>query len=186
VALDEKAVRFEHAPSRCPYCHSHCEDSEEVVACRACVARHHAECWRQLGRCSSCGGARFLGESPAAAPARPADRRILQARSVEQIDLSSIPGAQAFFRFVGLLVSVALALLGGALLLKMVEALRLAYATTPDQRSEATSVGLRGGILGIMVVSFGVYLGVRCVRGLWRRSALAPNKGEKATRLPVE
>lgn len=28
--------------------------------CRACVAKHHAECWAQLGRCGTCGNEHSL------------------------------------------------------------------------------------------------------------------------------
>ncbi len=53
---------------RCPYCH------EEVAAggvhgCPGCTAWHHADCWREAGRCAACG---FVepGATPLTAPPR--------------------------------------------------------------------------------------------------------------------
>ena len=63
-------VRFEHSPSRCPYCHDDCASDAEVVACRACVAKHHAECWEEMSRCGACGEARALREGGGAGPGR--------------------------------------------------------------------------------------------------------------------
>src|SRR5579871_4463817 len=43
-------------PTRCPFCHADIAiESEEWVACAACLARHHRECWEEAGACSSCG-----------------------------------------------------------------------------------------------------------------------------------
>lgn len=39
----------------CPFCQSQCSDSESVVSCQSCNARHHNECWEEHGKCSSCG-----------------------------------------------------------------------------------------------------------------------------------
>lgn len=44
---------------RCPYCHDGCEPSGSV-ACRDCLARHHATCWQEQGACSSCGSTHRL------------------------------------------------------------------------------------------------------------------------------
>jgi hypothetical protein len=179
VTLDVNTVRFEQTPSRCPYCHGPCEDSEEVVACRACVARHHAECWRQLGRCSSCGATRFLGEAPVAPPALP-DTQFYEERLQGHVDISS-PSQQRLFRFLGLPVSVALALLGFGLLCETIGDLRLAAVTTPDQRSEAMSHAFGIGVLGIVAAAFGVFLGVRCAMGLLRPPPSMPGKGDDAS-----
>ena len=47
---------------RCPWCH---EDvviaSDDWVACRECMARHHDTCWEERARCATCGGAARLG-----------------------------------------------------------------------------------------------------------------------------
>jgi len=40
---------------RCPYCHSDVE-AETGVACTACLARHHSDCWDEHQECASCGG----------------------------------------------------------------------------------------------------------------------------------
>ena len=46
---------------RCPYCHDSIGDEvEDWVACEGCLARHHAQCWRESGRCASCSKRRVL------------------------------------------------------------------------------------------------------------------------------
>ena len=40
---------------RCPFCHAAvAPEGSDWVACRACLARHHASCWRESGRCGTC------------------------------------------------------------------------------------------------------------------------------------
>ena len=39
---------------RCPFCHDAVEGSG--VACTACLAPHHTECWDETEVCSNCGG----------------------------------------------------------------------------------------------------------------------------------
>lgn len=47
---------------RCPYCRDDVDvEAEDWVACRACLARQHTECWH--GRCASCGGQEYLAAS---------------------------------------------------------------------------------------------------------------------------
>jgi hypothetical protein len=54
-------VRAVASPVRCPFCHGDVEARESAwVACWGCLARHHPECWDELGRCASCGHDRFL------------------------------------------------------------------------------------------------------------------------------
>jgi hypothetical protein len=49
-------VRARTSPLRCPYCHSDVSpDARDWVACRKCLARHHATCWKESGACASCG-----------------------------------------------------------------------------------------------------------------------------------
>jgi hypothetical protein len=40
--------------TRCPYCHSSVAETEEQVACKQCLARHHRSCWDEGHRCASC------------------------------------------------------------------------------------------------------------------------------------
>lgn len=56
------------AGSRCPFCHDAVKpDGSAWVACAACLARHHAACWDEAGRCGACGhAARLTAEAPAA------------------------------------------------------------------------------------------------------------------------
>ncbi len=54
---DERSKpRVGSSPTRCPYCHADiATDRDDWVACRGCLARHHDECWREGGRCATCG-----------------------------------------------------------------------------------------------------------------------------------
>jgi hypothetical protein len=57
--------------NRCPYCRDDVAiDGEDWVGCHTCLARHHAPCWSELGRCGACGEERFL-ESQAPATTTP-------------------------------------------------------------------------------------------------------------------
>ena len=38
----------------CPYCKGELDDPRRLVACAPCGARHHLECYRELGHCASC------------------------------------------------------------------------------------------------------------------------------------
>ena len=40
---------------RCPYCHVSLAGAEPKKGCDSCLAWHHAECWDEHGRCSTCG-----------------------------------------------------------------------------------------------------------------------------------
>jgi len=43
------------SPIRCPWCHDElCIAPGEWVACAACLARHHSECWQEATACASC------------------------------------------------------------------------------------------------------------------------------------
>ncbi len=61
--MNERArepVRIDQAPSRCPFCHGAFESVRDLVACAACGARHHAECYAQNKKCASCGSSDVL------------------------------------------------------------------------------------------------------------------------------
>jgi len=78
---DRDDVRVGASPVRCPFCHDGIDVAGEAwVACAGCVARHHAECWDEAGRCGVCrGGERLTREGAApAAPAAGGRRRIVR------------------------------------------------------------------------------------------------------------
>lgn len=51
--------------ARCPFCHSEVlPDREAWVVCATCVARHHADCWREGGRCAACGAQQAVAAAP--------------------------------------------------------------------------------------------------------------------------
>jgi hypothetical protein len=43
------------AELRCAYCHAGFEGPEAVTSCERCQTTHHAECFREHGRCSTYG-----------------------------------------------------------------------------------------------------------------------------------
>lgn len=47
-------LHLRDGPTRCPYCHDGCDALEAGVACQACAAPHHKECWAELGACAGC------------------------------------------------------------------------------------------------------------------------------------
>ncbi|MBX3466499.1 MAG: hypothetical protein KF878_06330 [Planctomycetes bacterium] len=49
-------VHVAASPTRCPFCHDEASAAGSV-ACQGCLARHHAACWDEGGRCATCGGA---------------------------------------------------------------------------------------------------------------------------------
>lgn len=63
-------VHVAASPTRCPFCHDEASAAGSV-ACQGCLARHHAACWDEAGRCAACGAAVKLappgGEEVAAA-----------------------------------------------------------------------------------------------------------------------
>jgi hypothetical protein len=65
--MNEKTLEVRGAPTRCPYCHEEATASADVLVCQDCLARHHAECWRERNACSSCSSTRRL-EPPARQP----------------------------------------------------------------------------------------------------------------------
>jgi hypothetical protein len=43
------------ADLRCPFCHDALDREREAwLACGSCLARHHAACWEESGRCATC------------------------------------------------------------------------------------------------------------------------------------
>jgi tetratricopeptide (TPR) repeat protein len=53
-------VRAATSPLRCPFCHEGILVSGDWIACEACLARHHRECWQEGSACSACGCASFV------------------------------------------------------------------------------------------------------------------------------
>ena len=51
---ERSRVHVQGSPTRCAYCHDSVE-VEERTACKACVAVHHIDCWRQDRCCAACG-----------------------------------------------------------------------------------------------------------------------------------
>jgi tetratricopeptide (TPR) repeat protein len=69
-------VRVPSSLVRCPYCHEDVHVERDVwVACKSCLARHHATCWREGGACASCRTAEFVSmRAPQAPPSATGSR----------------------------------------------------------------------------------------------------------------
>ena len=98
---------------RCPYCHDDLpDDAPDWVACRRCLARHHAGCWKDCGRCATCSH----GHALSVVGGRPVSpRRLSRARAyvalhgTGEVDsgLWSLPVATIVILLVAMLVGTA-------------------------------------------------------------------------------
>ncbi len=59
--MEEERSRIEIKRENCPFCRDAVRPGEENVACKACLAWHHSECWEDHGACATCGGTQFSG-----------------------------------------------------------------------------------------------------------------------------
>lgn len=152
-------VRFKQPLSRCPYCHDDCGLDAALVVCRACLARHHADCWAQLGKCGACGEERGLSEPARTGPVDPEERlaQIQEAVTAAATELTGI--AKALARLFGPTVArwtVGLGLGGGALLFAVapiaLAVLFLLNAADPARAFKATTIA------AYLLLSAGFYL----------------------------
>jgi hypothetical protein len=54
VGGEKEKVQVRGGAGRCPFCHDLISDPKQVVACAACGARQHEQCYDQHGACSAC------------------------------------------------------------------------------------------------------------------------------------
>lgn len=105
------AVAFgSESPTRCPYCHDDVKvTATDWIACRACLARHHVECWRDRGACASCRGTAVLvaGAAPSVTPTPGPALRQAPTRRGSKLDdlLSSFAGMLGVFAALGALIT---------------------------------------------------------------------------------
>jgi hypothetical protein len=86
-----REVSVERGPGHCPFCKDEVGPADDLVACGACAARHHAECHAEGGdRCSACGSTDALVRRGAGereprdrAPAGPGRTEPLHASKIE-------------------------------------------------------------------------------------------------------
>jgi hypothetical protein len=83
---EREDVRIERGPGRCAYCHDEVP-RDERTACAACLGVHHDGCWREHGRCATCGEGEALtragaGEPTLAGGAGPGEPPRLEGRPV--------------------------------------------------------------------------------------------------------
>ncbi|MCO5168908.1 MAG: hypothetical protein M9894_21420 [Planctomycetes bacterium] len=66
-----EATRRVAGVGRCPFCHDdlRVDDAASWVACQGCLARHHAGCWAEAGRCAACRTDRALARRAGRRPA---------------------------------------------------------------------------------------------------------------------
>lgn len=81
-ALSHKVV-VAAPPSRCPWCHDECAPDGSVV-CQACLSRHHAGCWREGGKCASCGQTKALQGAPPTIQVAPAELELVRRGAVRE------------------------------------------------------------------------------------------------------
>lgn len=67
----EREVEVRGSPTRCPFCHEGCTADDDNVVCRDCLARHHAPCWAEAGRCGACSSERPMEASALASATVP-------------------------------------------------------------------------------------------------------------------
>jgi predicted phage tail protein len=60
---DGVAVTVKNGPARCAYCHGAVKERLRV-ACSACLAVHHGDCWKEHRSCASCGKEHALRSAP--------------------------------------------------------------------------------------------------------------------------
>ena len=61
---ERSKLQLKNSPSRCPYCHDSLTDPLDLIACAACGARHHKECYNEHSSCASCGAQDRLVPEP--------------------------------------------------------------------------------------------------------------------------
>jgi hypothetical protein len=62
MVIEREDVRVASSLVRCPFCHADITpDADDWIACRGCMARSHTACWKEAGRCGTCGGVQSLG-----------------------------------------------------------------------------------------------------------------------------
>ena len=55
--MERDRLRVDLQRTACPFCKDAVRPDQDKVACDACMAWHHSECWADYGACSACRGA---------------------------------------------------------------------------------------------------------------------------------
>jgi hypothetical protein len=134
-------VRAAASPVRCPYCHADVDpESSEWVACRGCLARHHASCWGEHGTCAACGEDGSLSESAAPVPRTTPESQ----RSLAAIALFVASPVLAFITFVVLNMTA-------------FNAIESSKAPTPADLAHGVRMSFAGALLvGVLLALAGV------------------------------
>lgn len=144
VAARGRPDRRDEVTPRCPFCREDVRlEAGAWLACALCLARHHQGCWRELGRCASCGDGAHL--APVEAVERIPGALGLAARALDLVH-----------RLVGIAI-------GGAGVALLLGALLVAWA--PD--AQAIRIALTAGSVGLGLVGAG--LGLRAASQRWGR-----------------
>ncbi|MCA8924113.1 MAG: hypothetical protein KDD82_20045 [Planctomycetes bacterium] len=158
-------------PLRCPFCHEAVDlEGDRWLACAACLARHHTDCWDDHGACSTCSATQVLepterggvrpavqtGPWPEVAPPLP------PARAGARAALIALVFGLTLFS-VGYRVLVA----GGleqtaALFIGLPALLASVLAFTPRPRS-VTGMALKGTTLALLLSGIALGEGFICV-----------------------
>lgn len=92
--MSEPELRVQGAPGRCPFCRDELGSPPGLVACAGCGARHHAPCYREHGRCATCGGKDVL--VPQVRALRPIPRGVVALEPLpdgSELVVRTLPGA---------------------------------------------------------------------------------------------
>jgi hypothetical protein len=149
-------VKFKNKlPTRCPYCHDGVVQLDDIVACRACSAQHHNDCWFAEESCSACGFGTGLGRliaTPTPSRSRNPEalvtyknlladlKELLETSMFRQWWLFFLPHTYIPLFWPFMLIQLTKQKRSAACLLEKIENVARAYAFTPTKREYLTLV----------------------------------------------
>jgi hypothetical protein len=154
--VERTEIRIAGSPSRCPFCHSDIAvASEDWVACRGCLARHHAPCWKELTRCGACGHDRALADH---VPGAPEDNRHLRrtvaagTKGIEPESAGTVPHSR-------LLLSATFFMFAAGIMLTAIMANGL-----PPRTGEEAALLVIVGLISVVFSSAAIFVGLSARR----------------------
>lgn len=167
---ETKTQSQQAGPQRCPFCHEAIDlEADKWLACEACLARHHADCWKEHGQCSACQGSSAL-ERPGQAVGGPVEATAgaeKQAIQVSKETAAPSPEGSAWPLIALILMTFAVSIMyrilveqqleqSSALFIGIPTLLALGLAMTPKAKS-VTGIILKGVTIALLVS--GIFLG---------------------------
>lgn len=102
---------------RCPFCHEDIAPASEQLACNACRAWHHQDCWREGAGCSACRAGATGLEQPDPRPPNSPFVAAYQTLLITSFVLGMIAAVALTFAVDGGRYAILMSLPGGALAL---------------------------------------------------------------------